>query len=69
MTIVAEGVETADQETFLRDQACDEMQGFLFGKPVPQECVPDLLRAPLRVSPRCSLSRSPIGAFPKLSAG
>src|SRR3979411_572529 len=51
MPLVAEGAETPDQEPFLRDHACDEMQGFLFGKPVPPEYVPDLLRAPLRVSP------------------
>jgi EAL domain-containing protein (putative c-di-GMP-specific phosphodiesterase class I) len=50
-TIVAEGVETADQESLLRDHAGDEMQVFLFGKLVPPQCVPDLLRAPLRVSP------------------
>jgi diguanylate cyclase (GGDEF)-like protein/PAS domain S-box-containing protein len=29
MTIVAEGVETTEQEAFLRNHACDEMQGFL----------------------------------------
>jgi EAL domain-containing protein (putative c-di-GMP-specific phosphodiesterase class I) len=37
MTIVAEGVETTEQQTFLRDHACDEMQGFLFSKPVSPE--------------------------------
>src|SRR4029079_8567678 len=35
MTIVGEAVETAEQEAFLRDHACDEMQGFLFSKPLP----------------------------------
>jgi len=52
MTIVAEGVETAEQETFLRDHACDEMQGFLFSKPVPSQQLAELLRsAPLLISP------------------
>ncbi len=51
MTVVAEGVETTEQETFLRDHACDEMQGFLFSKPVLPECIPDLLRLALHVSP------------------
>jgi len=51
MTIVAEGVETAEQETFLRDHACDEMQGFLFSKPIPPEQLADLLRTGLGISP------------------
>ncbi|WOB10358.1 EAL domain-containing protein [Piscinibacter gummiphilus] len=34
LTVVAEGVETAEQQTFLREQACDEMQGYYFSKPV-----------------------------------
>ncbi|GGY16559.1 EAL domain-containing protein [Massilia dura] len=33
--IVAEGVETEDQMTFLRDLGCDQLQGYLFSQPVP----------------------------------
>ena len=52
MTVVAEGVETTEQEAFLRNHACDEMQGFLFSKPVLPEQLADLLRSvPLRISP------------------
>ncbi|MBI5557821.1 MAG: EAL domain-containing protein [Deltaproteobacteria bacterium] len=32
---IAEGVETEDQLRFLREQRCDEMQGFLASKPLP----------------------------------
>ena len=34
LTVVAEGVETEEPQTFLREHACDEMQGFFFSKPV-----------------------------------
>ncbi len=37
LNVVAEGVETEDQARLLRLLECDEMQGFLFSKPVPVE--------------------------------
>jgi diguanylate cyclase (GGDEF)-like protein len=51
LTIVAEGVETAEQEIFLRTHACDEMQGFLFSRPVPAENISALMRLPVIPSP------------------
>jgi diguanylate cyclase (GGDEF)-like protein len=46
MTVIAEGVETAEQQAFLRNHACDEMQGFLFSKPIPPQQLAELLRSP-----------------------
>ena len=37
LTVVAEGVETQEQQAFLSDHACDAMQGFYFSKPVAQD--------------------------------
>lgn len=44
MTVTAEGVETPEQTAFLTAHACDEVQGFLFGRPLEVSAVEDLLR-------------------------
>jgi len=41
--VVAEGVETIDQCTYLRKLDCDSFQGFYFSRPMPfEQCVPYL---------------------------
>jgi diguanylate cyclase (GGDEF)-like protein/PAS domain S-box-containing protein len=35
MSIVAEGVETQEQLSFLSDEGCDAVQGYFIGKPLP----------------------------------
>ena len=35
LRVVAEGVETAAELAFLRNAGCEEIQGFLLGRPAP----------------------------------
>ncbi|TKW75889.1 MAG: EAL domain-containing protein, partial [Bradyrhizobium icense] len=51
LTIVAEGVETSEQQEFLREHACDEIQGFLCSKPVAPDKIAELLRLPCVAAP------------------
>lgn len=37
LTTVAEGVETAEQLEILKDMGCDQIQGYLFSRPLPAE--------------------------------
>jgi diguanylate cyclase (GGDEF)-like protein len=44
LTVVAEGVETKEQDSFLREQYCDELQGYFFSKPVSAAEISRLLK-------------------------
>jgi EAL domain-containing protein (putative c-di-GMP-specific phosphodiesterase class I) len=37
LVVTAEGVETEEQLAFLKDRDCDQLQGFLFSRPLPSE--------------------------------
>jgi EAL domain-containing protein (putative c-di-GMP-specific phosphodiesterase class I) len=45
VTIVAEGVETVEQQRFLLRHACHEMQGFYFSRPIPPQQFAEFYRA------------------------
>ncbi len=45
---IAEGVETVEQLAFLHKQDCNEMQGYLFSKPLPVEQFSALLKKNLQ---------------------
>ena len=48
LKVVAEGVETKEQESLLREQQCDYMQGFLFSVPLPATAFEALIRQHLK---------------------
>jgi diguanylate cyclase (GGDEF)-like protein/PAS domain S-box-containing protein len=48
LPVIAEGVETAEQLAFLTDEACDEVQGYLVGRPCPIADYAELVGRPSR---------------------
>ena len=43
LKVIAEGVETDAQLHFLKRHGCDQVQGFLYGEPIPPEQFSELL--------------------------
>lgn len=68
-TVIAEGIETREQLEKLKDLGCDEIQGFLVGKPMSAEDIfqrfqgPRKLRFPEKVSVKGAIS--PVSTPPK----
>ncbi len=48
MRTTAEGVETAEQLAYLREQGCDEAQGYFLSRPMPAEQITALIRERLQ---------------------
>jgi EAL domain-containing protein (putative c-di-GMP-specific phosphodiesterase class I) len=59
LNVVAEGVETDEQYSFLRLYACDHLQGFLFSRPLPSGAAFEFLRGDVR-SPKTVEIRNPL---------
>jgi EAL domain-containing protein (putative c-di-GMP-specific phosphodiesterase class I) len=49
LKVVAEGVETLEQLTFLRAHECDQMQGYYFSPALSQQSLQELLRSGARL--------------------
>jgi len=57
MDVVAEGIETREQDSLLQQLGCRFGQGFLFSRPVPADTISRLLRQPGRVIPDSDLGQ------------
>ena len=45
LRVIAEGVESKGQLEFLRERCCDEIQGYLLGRPLSEEAFTEVLKA------------------------
>ena len=66
MRVVAEGVETREQRSFLEEHKCSEAQGFYFSRPLKADALADFLRA---ASLRIARPRRSVKALSKAAPG
>ena len=59
MTVIAEGVETQAQQSFLQKQDCDQIQGYLYSKPILPEDLEELFRNPI-LKPKDNNENQPV---------
>lgn len=65
LNVIAEGVENDEQLAFLQQHDCDEVQGYLFSKPVPAGEIPDRLSAVRDQVRRYGWGRAETGTEPE----
>ncbi len=51
LSITAEGIETQEQLTYLKQRGCEEGQGYYFGRPVPATAIAQQLQALKQLEP------------------
>jgi EAL domain-containing protein (putative c-di-GMP-specific phosphodiesterase class I) len=54
MDVVAEGVETEEQQRFLAWRRCDQAQGYFYGRPMPLEQLVSIYSAKLADQPKAA---------------
>jgi EAL domain-containing protein (putative c-di-GMP-specific phosphodiesterase class I) len=60
MRVTVEGVETATQAALVRAVGGDEVQGFFFGRPVPEDGIAEIISADFQRSKARSAARAPV---------
>ena len=59
LKVIAEGVETEAQCDFMRTNGCDEIQGYLFSKPISAQAIEELLTEGRQLPPHLLRLRKP----------